>query len=101
MSHFKHEMEMQEGREDVAIEILVDAGVLERCPLHGNLLDNYGDIVEAYKFAAARFRDQHKNYDYAMDQFGSQTHLTDTIKAVYEDNPYPIECPRCEYLDRE
>ena len=98
MSYSKHQMEMQEERDDIAIMILVDAGVLKHGPIHDNLLDNHGDIVEAYKFAAARFRDQHKNYDHAMERFDSQRALTDTIKEIYEDNPYPMECPWCEKL---
>ena len=101
MGYTKYLMEVEEERRDVATTILVDASVLEHCVLHGNLLDNFGDIVEAYKSAAARFKNRQMNYDYALDCFDSQMDLTDTIKDVYENDLIPIDCPRCEALEDE
>ncbi len=101
MSYTKYLMEVEEERRDVAITILLAAGVLERCPIHGRILDIWGDIVEAYKIAAARFKNRQMNYDYALDCFDSQMDLTDTIKDVYENDLIPVKCSRCEALEDE
>jgi hypothetical protein len=72
-----------------AIQIAVDAGVLERCPYHGEVFDPLnGDNTPAYKLA--NYRLSHGLLDVG---FSGSRELTDTIKAVIDDST--MECGYC------
>lgn len=89
MSGAKRLMELREQQWDAAKEIAVDAEVLKRCSLHGEIYDPMaGDKTSAYKLGNYRM-----SAGNLKGIFSTSREMTDTIKAVIEDAA--MECHTC------
>jgi hypothetical protein len=76
---------------DIAGELAVETGFLNRCEYHPTFVwQNDWDLNPLYRIAAWRFKRGEVG-----GPFYAQRELTDAFKAVMEDAP--IECPRCDY----
>lgn len=88
---------MEELR-DVALDIAIEAGAVEQCVSHPDIvLDQYDDdaLTFAYKIANKRISDG----DIDLPDEVSRKDFTDLIKAVVSESG--VDCPRCEALSRE
>jgi len=96
MSFIKRKLENNERKQAMAIEIAIEAEVLERCEHHEDCVIKGGqDIEAAYKLGNARF-----TAGKLEDIFESEEDVTDTIKKVVSDD-VPLECPSCaNWLDK-
>ena len=104
MSHTKHEMEMDDDRHAVATDILIRAGVLGRCEVHGIVFDRLGVVEDAYRLGNALYTAYEKDLKLteearsrandAMEVFESRRQMTDTFQEVYNE-PYGTECAMC------
>lgn len=94
MSFAKRLLEEQYNKSIVAEEIAVRAGVLGQCEFHECVYDNYGDPVDAYKLANAKF-----TAGEISDVFANRHEMTDYIKAVIEESA--DECGYCAKIARE
>ena len=80
MGRAKDEMMRQEALLDVATGIAVDAGVLEQCEFHPEIVwEIHGDREDAYKLGNARF-----SKGGLLNHFKSRRELTDAIKDAIE-----------------
>ena len=90
MGRAKNEMMRQESLLGEATGIAVDAGVLERCEFHSEIVwDLSGDREDAYKLGNARF-----SKGELLNHFESRRELTDAIKDAIEQSGMD-GCPRC------
>jgi hypothetical protein len=83
---------------DVAADIAKEAGAVEECAMHSDiLLDQYDDdaLTLAYKIANKRISDG----DIDLPNGVSRKDFTDLIKEVVSESG--TDCPRCEALARE
>ena len=88
----KRWMESQEAKREEATDIAVQAGVLERCDIHEEIVcDTFGDPTEAYKLANAKF-----TADELQEDYESRRELTDKIKEAIEESS--DDCPYCEKI---
>lgn len=88
----KRWMESQEAKREEATDIAVQAGVLERCEFHKDIVyDTFGDPTEAYKLAKAKFAAGE-----LQENYKSLQELTDKIKEVIEESS--SSCPHCAKL---
>jgi len=72
-----------EGMRDTALEILFEAGVLRRCPIHeDSILSGSADIEAAYKLANYLFTKGSEEWG-LPHIFQDRREMTDTIKEVY------------------
>ena len=88
---------MEEIRE-VAIDIAKEAGAVEECAMHSDiLLDQYDDdaLTLAYKIANKRISDG----EIDLPDYVSRKDITDLIKEVVLESG--TDCPRCESIARE
>lgn len=96
MGQAKRQMEKEEGMADVAIEIAIRGGALERCEFHDDEIIATGEEFEqSYKIAAAMIRDK----DELVQDFENLRELTDLIKSVVEQAPDSCYC--CDKWERE
>lgn len=73
-----------EGQRDIAVEILIKAGVLVRCPIHEDIILSGGaDIADAYRLANYLFSNGKDEWELQHD-FRDRLEMTDTIKEMYE-----------------
>jgi hypothetical protein len=90
MGYMKELMLKQEYQASVATDIAVEAGALERCEYHEDIvLDPMGDYTPAYKLGNYRF-----SQGQLRDVFESRTEMADAIKAAIDD-ACMFGCPYC------
>ncbi|MEN3111145.1 hypothetical protein ACFONG_04715 [Uliginosibacterium paludis] len=83
-------MEDDEEKRGIAIQIALEAGVLEQCEFHEDCLFEGGEEIEAaYKLGNFKI----SNGEYG-DVFESRREMTDLIKEVVQDNSAE-ECYSC------
>jgi hypothetical protein len=86
----KREMEDHEAKFGAALDIAIQAGVLEQCEFHdGCIFELSGDLDAAYKLGNSRFTAGKLN-----GTFASRREMTDLIKEAVESNSAD-ECPSC------
>lgn len=86
----KREFEEYEEKRQVAINIAVEAGVLEPCQFHDDtLLEGGSDIEDAYKLGNFKW-----SKGELSNAFESRREMTDIIKSVVEEH-WAGECPSC------
>jgi len=97
MGMAKRIMMEEEQQRGVAIEIAVEANVLEQCEFHDDtFFEGSEDITEAYKLGNAKI-----SRGELEGGFDDRTQMTDLIKEVVEEN-CADECPSCtHYRDRD
>jgi uncharacterized protein YlaN (UPF0358 family) len=89
MGHAKKAMQEELDKEAVAVSIAIQAGALERCPVHEYVIAGSGDLQAACKLG---------NYQYTKgeleDSFHDRKEITDFIKNALD--TYALaECPAC------
>lgn len=85
-----------EHKRNIAIEIAVEAGVLERCEYHNDaVFRGTEEITEAYKLGNIRFTEGE-----VSNKFNGRREMTDIIKEVVEEDPAD-ECPFCAKIRDE
>jgi hypothetical protein len=90
MGLVKHAMEHHEHMREVAIGIAVQAGVLQKCMVHEDIVFEGGNDIEgAYKLANWRF-----TRGLLADTFPTRKIMTDCIKGVVEEHA-GTECGCC------
>jgi len=76
--------EETEGKRSIAEEILIKASVLERCPIHEDIILAGGaDIEDAYKLANYLFTNGKDEWE-LQHAFRDRREMTDTIKEMFE-----------------
>jgi hypothetical protein len=93
MSLTKHLIERDERQVAVATGIAIQAGVLQSCAIHNDVVfQTGGDIVGAYKLGVWKFKRGEHN-----DVFETVRDMTDQIKKVVE------ECgnDECSYCNKD
>jgi len=90
MGGAKRMMEENEARRDIALQIVLEAGVLEQCEFHDDCIYLGGEEIEsAFKLA------NHKASDGKLEGvFENRRQMTDIIKDVVEDHAAE-ECYAC------
>ncbi len=77
----KRLMELQEAQCEEATNIAVEAGCLEQCEYHSDMVwETFEDPAEAYKIGNARF-----TANELQTEFRSRRELTDAIKEAIEE----------------
>lgn len=101
MGRWKEEIEDDDARQLVATSILIDAGVLDRCPIHGVVLQRYGDVQDAYRLGNYLYTEAEKDQGRTEETkrgyekpFESRREMTDAIKEA-NDQWYHEDCPMC------
>lgn len=82
MGGAKSSMAELDGRFQIAVDLAIEVGVLERCDIHDHIFSVGIEPVGAYMEAAKRF----KAGEYSDTSLGSQKDLTDAIKQAVEEN---------------
>lgn len=97
MSRLKEKVFNDESKRDVAIEIGLKVGLLERCEDHGYVLDAMsGNFEDAYKLANSLI----SSNDPLVQIFnGNRRELTDLIKNIPDE--FGDSCPGCEKREEE
>ncbi|MEW6659348.1 MAG: hypothetical protein AB1424_11880 [Thermodesulfobacteriota bacterium] len=73
-----------EGQRDIALEILIRAGVLKLCPIHEDaILSGGADIEDAYKLGNYLFTNDSDEWE-LQHVFRDRREMTDTIKEMFE-----------------
>jgi hypothetical protein len=86
----KRMMEENEAKRGVAIQIALEAGVLEQCSVHEDCIFMGGkDIEAAYKIGNFKF-----SKDEYSDVFESRREMTDLIQEIVQDHAGE-ECYSC------
>ena len=94
----KRQMEEDEARHQMGIELCIEAGALEECEYHpGSIYSGDEEVEEAYKLANARAS---KGQIEISERF-TRRDLTDYVKKAYEDNCWATECMSCEKVLRD
>lgn len=88
MSIIKRHMEDQQDKFNVATDIAIEAGVLERCEYcEATVFQGGEDIEEAYKLGNTKFtKGEFDGF------FKSRTEMTDAIKDAVESGDHAAEC---------
>ncbi|HGG8930515.1 hypothetical protein INF61_16125 [Enterobacter cloacae complex sp. P18RS] len=91
MSIVKRHMENEQDKFNVATDIAISAGVLERCErCDATVYQGSEDIEEAYKLGNTKFsKGEFGNL------FSSRREMTDAIKAAVESGDHAEDC--CHY----
>ncbi|MDD5336609.1 MAG: hypothetical protein PHS32_22965 [Rhodoferax sp.] len=92
MSGSKRMFEDHEAKRGIAIQIAIEAGVLEQCEFHDIAYEGNEEIESAYKLGNGKF-----SRGEFRDTFESRREMTDYIKNVVEDHPAE-ECPSCAHM---
>lgn len=88
MSIIKRHMEDMEGRTNLATDIAIRAGVLERCEYcESTVFQGSGDIEDAYKLGNTLFSSGE-----VSDAFSSRREMTDAIKETVESGDHAADC---------
>jgi len=88
------EEELQ-GQRDIAVEILIKAGVLARCPIHEDIIIAGGaDIEDAYKLGNYLFTNGKDEWE-LQHVFQNPREMTDRIKEMFEYHGGVNECTLC------
>lgn len=88
MSIVKRELEATQDRFNVATEIAIEAGVLERCEFcEATVFQGGEDVEEAYKLGNTQF-----SQGELVGVFASRREMTDAIKAAVESSDHAAEC---------
>src|SRR5262249_42675866 len=93
--HQIEEWARRESNREVAEEVLVRAGILQRCDCCGDAFDRFGtvsassDLQDAYRIASAMFRDGDPLVE-GYDRRG----VLDTIKDIEADCAMDCQCAR-------
>lgn len=92
MGRAKDDMMVMEGKREVAVEIAIRVGLLERCDDHGYVIDPLANNhEEAYMYANSLITKS----DPMVDIFnGNRRELTDLLKDICSD--FGDECPGCQ-----
>ena len=94
MGEAKRLQEKEEAKQQIALQMAIEAGVIARCPVHDDFtFKGSKDIQEAYKLGNAKF-----NKSELKELFKTRREMTDLIKDVVEDNIFPDECYYCSNL---
>ena len=80
---------MTEEKREEALQIALEGGAVERCPIHKDYLYDTGDPTTAYKVANRRFTDGE-----LRENWESRQELTDAIKQIGEEAGIDV-CPSC------
>ena len=73
-----------EAQRDIALEILFEAGVLKRCPIHeDSILAGGADIEDAYKLGNYFYSNGTEEWD-LQHIFRDRREMTDSIKEVFK-----------------
>ena len=88
MGFAKRQLERQEQQRSSAVDLAVEAGVLERCEHHGIAFEGGVDTESAYKLANGRF-----TTGALTELFDDRREMTDAIKLAIEEAP--AECYEC------
>tara|TARA_R110001583_G_scaffold9096_7_gene42897 strand:+ start:3602 stop:3907 length:306 start_codon:yes stop_codon:yes gene_type:complete len=92
MSITKRWMEQEEHKLNVATEIAIQAGVLERCEFCESIVYQTGENVEeAYKLGNTQFSRGE------LEAFDSRKEMTDAVKATVENPDHASDC--CHHCD--
>ncbi len=91
MSFAKRQLERADAQRSLAIEILVEAGVFERCKLHEEPYDTWGDVDEAKALGRKQF---HKGE--LGDTFASVAEVDQAIDDAKND--HGDSCPLCDKI---
>ncbi len=83
-------MAINEAKDDIAEEILLESGVLKKCMYHEIIFRGNEESSAAYKLANGKFS-RDNNF---QELFSNRRHMTDTIQNV-NDNYLSEECPIC------
>jgi len=84
------EEEIEEQR-DIAVEILIKAGVLKRCPIHEDIiLAGSADIENAYRLANSLYTKGELAH-----VFHDRSEMTDIIKDMFNYYGGANDCPIC------
>jgi hypothetical protein len=94
LSLVKRQMEAEDAKHNLAVEIAVEAGVLKRCVFHTFAFAHGADPKEAYKLGNHKFTAGELH-----GIFVSRREMTDTIKEVVNDAA--LECWDCAKLQNE
>lgn len=98
MGFTKRQMEEDEARHQMGIELCIEAGALAECEYHpGSIYGGDEEVEEAYKLANSRAS---KGEIEISDSF-TRRDLTDCIKGAYEDNCWATECAVCDNAQRD
>jgi hypothetical protein len=91
MSITKRLLEIEEGKNDVALSILKKAGAITVCDACGDIVDNQDEsaLKEAYKIANSMIT---KSDELVADFKGDRKELTDLIKSAYADVNWECHC---------
>jgi hypothetical protein len=89
----QHLGELEEKRA-VALRILIEAGALQYCEFHDDvILEGHAEIEDAYKLGNSKWEE-------LKDWFESRREMTDAMKSAYEDN-CAEECYSCRKWQAE
>ncbi len=96
MGRIKHMMAEHENKRQFALEITIEAGVLETCEFHEDVVfEGRNDIEEAYRLGNKKYTDNKLS-----GVFASRREMTDFIKSVVEEH-LAEECYCCAKIRRE
>lgn len=87
MSSIQRHMEAQEGKRQVAIQICIEADVLNSCDDHGVVFQGDEDVEEAYKLGNTKFTAGELG-----QTFSSRREMTDFIQEVANSGDHAGEC---------
>ena len=91
MGATKRLIEKHEEQYRVSVEIALQAGVLQACKTHSDVIfDGPHDIEDAYRLGNYKFSNGEME-----NIFESRKKMTDSIKHAVEDNNGPEECWAC------
>jgi hypothetical protein len=90
MSLVKRSLEYHQSKQEAALAIALQAGVLSVCAVHEDtVIEGSGEVEDAYKLGNAKF-----TAGELQSIFDSRREMTDYIKAVVEENA-DGECNQC------
>ncbi|AWE47566.1 hypothetical protein LDS54_000184 [Salmonella enterica] len=87
MSFIKRSMDEQENKRQVAIQICLEADVLDSCDDHGVIFQGEEDVEEAYKLGNRKFTAGELGRAYS-----SRREMTDFIQEVASSGDHAGEC---------
>lgn len=93
MGGAKHHMEQMEHKNSIATIIATEAGVLEACSVHEDIVfQGHEEIEEAYKLGNTKFSSK----DAMVSCFATRQEMTDAIKEAAESGDHGnTQCEVC------
>ncbi|KQN09984.1 hypothetical protein ASE85_03370 [Sphingobium sp. Leaf26] len=80
-----------------AEDVLIEAGALTKCDVHGDVYDCDSDrLASAYPIANSKI----SSGQIVLPSGWTRKDFTDVVKSVYEDNSNIDYCPSCDKNDR-